>query len=106
MHAAHRLRERGRIRDSVLRHIHPVAADATGQPIHAVNPEVPARARTPGNDAVEALILDLLEWIGSGARPYSEVMEAWRSSCPRLPAWEEAVALTWSAVTRRVASPR
>ncbi|MEK6366223.1 MAG: hypothetical protein V4803_09260 [Burkholderia gladioli] len=70
----------------------PVAADATGQPIHAVNPEVPARARMPGNDAVEALILDLLEWIGSGARPYSEVMEAWRSSCPRLPAWEEAVA--------------
>jgi D-3-phosphoglycerate dehydrogenase len=39
---------------------------------------------------VDALILDLLEWIGPGRRPYAEVMEAWRTSCPRLPVWEEA----------------
>jgi hypothetical protein len=39
---------------------------------------------------VNALILDLLEWIGPNPRPYSEVMEAWRTSCPRLPVWEEA----------------
>ena len=39
---------------------------------------------------VDALILDLLEWIGPNARPYSEVIEAWRTSCPRLPVWEEA----------------
>src|SRR6516225_3477146 len=39
---------------------------------------------------VEALILDLLEWIGSKGRPYREVIEAWRTSCPRLPVWEEA----------------
>ena len=38
----------------------------------------------------EALILDLLEWIGPNPRPYSEVIEAWRTSCPRLPVWEEA----------------
>ena len=42
-----------------------------------------------GDDA-EALVLDLLEWIGSDPRPYQEVMEAWRTSCPRLPVWEEA----------------
>jgi len=36
------------------------------------------------------LILDLLEWIGSKARPYREVMETWRTSCPQLPVWEEA----------------
>ena len=42
------------------------------------------------SDPVEALILDLLEWIGPNARPYAEVMEAWRTSCPRLPVWEEA----------------
>src|SRR5215510_1432178 len=42
------------------------------------------------SDPVEALILDLLEWIGPKARPYSEVLEAWRTSCPRLPVWEEA----------------
>jgi hypothetical protein len=41
---------------------------------------------------VDALILDLLEWIGPQPRPYSEVMEAWRTSCPRLPVWEEASA--------------
>jgi hypothetical protein len=40
--------------------------------------------------AVDALILDLLEWIGSESRPYSEVLDAWRTSCPRLAVWEEA----------------
>jgi hypothetical protein len=42
------------------------------------------------SDTVDALILDLLEWIGPGARPAGEVLEAWRTSCPRLPVWEEA----------------
>jgi hypothetical protein len=41
-------------------------------------------------DPVDALILDLLEWVGPRPRPYDEVMEAWRTSCPRLPVWEEA----------------
>jgi D-3-phosphoglycerate dehydrogenase len=41
-------------------------------------------------DTVESLILDLLEWIGPGPRPYTEVLDAWRTSCPRLPVWEEA----------------
>jgi hypothetical protein len=39
---------------------------------------------------VDSLVLDLLEWIGPDARPYDEVMEAWRTSCPRLPVWERA----------------
>ena len=42
------------------------------------------------SDTVEPLVLDLLEWIGRGPRPRSEVLEAWRTSCPRLPVWEEA----------------
>jgi D-3-phosphoglycerate dehydrogenase len=42
------------------------------------------------SETVEVLILDLLEWIGAGSRPYAEVMDAWRTSCPRLPVWEEA----------------
>lgn len=41
-------------------------------------------------DTVDRLILDLLEWIGPGSRPYAEVIEAWRTSCPRLPIWEDA----------------
>jgi hypothetical protein len=40
--------------------------------------------------AVDDLILDLLEWLEVRPRPYVEVMEAWRTSCPRLPVWEEA----------------
>jgi hypothetical protein len=40
---------------------------------------------------VDALILDLLEWLATGERSYDEVMEAWRTSCPKLPVWEDAV---------------
>jgi hypothetical protein len=42
------------------------------------------------SDSIDALILDLLEWIGPESKPYAEVMAAWRTSCPRLPVWEEA----------------
>ena len=41
-------------------------------------------------DTVDDLVLDLLEWVGPVPRPYGEVMEAWRTSCPRLPVWEDA----------------
>ena len=41
-------------------------------------------------DPVEALVLDLLEWLGPGPKPYAEVIDAWHTSCPRLPVWEEA----------------
>lgn len=39
----------------------------------------------------EPLILDLVEWVACQPRPYVDVMEAWRTSCPRLPVWEDAV---------------
>jgi hypothetical protein len=42
------------------------------------------------SNTVDSLILDLLEWIGPNARPYTEVIEVWRTSCPRLPVWEDA----------------
>jgi hypothetical protein len=41
------------------------------------------------SNPVEPLILDLLEWIGRRPRAYAEVIDAWRTSCPRLPVWEE-----------------
>lgn len=41
--------------------------------------------------APEALVLDLLTSLKAGPRPYDEVMEAWRTSCPRLPVWEDAI---------------
>jgi hypothetical protein len=37
-----------------------------------------------------SLILDLLEWIDKHPRSYEETMDAWRTSCPRLPIWEDA----------------
>lgn len=39
---------------------------------------------------VEALILELLQWLAKRERSYEEVMDAWRTSCPRLPVWEDA----------------
>ena len=42
------------------------------------------------NAIVESLILDLLEWVCNRGKPYDEVMDAWRTSCPKLPIWEEA----------------
>jgi hypothetical protein len=42
------------------------------------------------SDSVENLILDLLEWVGRKERTYDETLEAWRTSCPRLPVWEDA----------------
>jgi hypothetical protein len=42
------------------------------------------------SDTVDALILDLLSFVSREERPYHELMEAWRTSCPKLPVWEEA----------------
>ena len=42
-------------------------------------------------DDVDNLILDLLDCLVASPRPYDEVLDAWRTSCPRLPVWEEAV---------------
>jgi len=39
---------------------------------------------------LDALILDLLAWLAIRDRNYDEVMDAWRTSCPKLPVWEEA----------------
>ncbi len=41
-------------------------------------------------DTVENLILDLVEWVGRKERTYHETMDAWRTSCPKLPVWEDA----------------
>jgi hypothetical protein len=40
---------------------------------------------------LEPLILDLVEWIAREPRPYQTVMDVWRTSCPRLTVWEDAI---------------
>jgi hypothetical protein len=42
------------------------------------------------SETVDALLADMLVWLARQPRPYDEVMEAWRTSCPRLPVWEDA----------------
>jgi hypothetical protein len=42
-------------------------------------------------DTTDSLVLDLVEWIAREPRLYSEVIEIWRTSCPRLTIWEDAV---------------
>src|ERR1700678_1290504 len=42
---------------------------------------------------INPLILDLLDWLAAGPRAYADLMEVWRTSCPRLTIWEDAVAL-------------
>jgi hypothetical protein len=37
-----------------------------------------------------ALTRQMLEWIATRPRDYAEVMEVWRTSCPRLSIWEDA----------------
>jgi hypothetical protein len=39
----------------------------------------------------KTLVLDFLEWLAKGPRPYADVMEQWRTSCPRFPIWEDSV---------------
>jgi hypothetical protein len=41
-------------------------------------------------DTVENLILDLIDWVERRERTYQETLDAWRTSCPRLPVWEDA----------------
>jgi len=45
---------------------------------------------TQAGEPLEALVLDLLVWLAEAPRGYAETMDAWRTSCPRLPVWEEA----------------
>ncbi|WP_198373273.1 hypothetical protein [Roseomonas rosulenta] len=43
------------------------------------------------SEVLRPLILDLVAHVAEHPRPYAEVMDAWRTSCPRLTVWEDAV---------------
>lgn len=47
----------------------------------------------PDRPENEELIRQLVEWLSVKPRTYQETMSAWRTSCPRLPIWEDAVDL-------------
>jgi hypothetical protein len=44
------------------------------------------------SETLEPLVRDLVTWCAAAPRSYREVLDAWRTSCPRLTVWEEAVA--------------
>jgi len=43
------------------------------------------------SDVIRPLMLDLVGFVADRPRPYAEVLDAWRTSCPRLTVWEDAV---------------
>jgi hypothetical protein len=42
-------------------------------------------------DVLAPLIVEFLRSLASGPRPYADVMDAWRTSCPRVTVWEDAL---------------
>ena len=54
--------------------------------IFALLPRDPIKPSDPN----AALTLQLLEWIASDRRTSAEVLDAWRTTCPRLSIWEDA----------------
>jgi len=41
-------------------------------------------------DTLDPLVLDFVEWVAGEQRSYADVLDAWKTSCPRLTVWEEA----------------
>jgi hypothetical protein len=41
---------------------------------------------------IDALTLQRLGWLAEHPRSYPETIDAWKSSCPRLTVWEDAIA--------------
>lgn len=42
-------------------------------------------------DPADALTLQFLVWVAERPRTYAQAMDAWRSTCPRLSIWEDAI---------------
>ncbi|MGJ5178659.1 hypothetical protein ACQR16_28465 [Bradyrhizobium oligotrophicum] len=45
----------------------------------------------------DPLVLDFVEWVARAPRSHAEVVETWRTSCPRLTVWEDAADLGYVA---------
>jgi hypothetical protein len=50
--------------------------------------------------APAAPTLQLLAWLGERPRSYAETIDVWKTSCPRLSVWEDALADGLVAVER------
>ena len=43
------------------------------------------------SEPVRLIMLQFLAWAADRPRTYPEVMDAWRSTCPQLSVWEDAI---------------
>ena len=41
--------------------------------------------------AASLIMIQFLSWVADRPRSYAQTMDAWRTSCPRLSVWEDAV---------------
>jgi hypothetical protein len=62
---------------------------------------MPASSQRPAVGEVTAPIRELLVWVARCPRTYADVMEAWRSSCPRFTVWEDALEAGLVQIERR-----
>src|ERR1700733_13678883 len=48
-------------------------------------------AMSDSSSASSLLMIQFLAWVADRPRTYSQTMDAWRSTCPRLSVWEDAI---------------
>jgi hypothetical protein len=51
-------------------------------------------------DSPSASVVQLLDWVSAAPRTYSETLEVWKTHCPRLSTWEDALSGGLVAVRR------
>lgn len=65
---------------------HPAAATS-----HAVAHNSVCESRREAPPSVSLLALQFLAWVAAAPRTRADVMDAWRSTCPRQSVWEDTV---------------
>jgi hypothetical protein len=43
------------------------------------------------SDSPSLIMVQFLTWVADRPRTYRQTMDAWRTSCPRLSVWEDAI---------------
>jgi hypothetical protein len=43
------------------------------------------------SESPSLIMIQFLAWVADRPRTYAQAMEAWRSTCPRLSVWEDAI---------------
>jgi hypothetical protein len=52
-------------------------------------------------EVVSEPVHQLLDWVSCGPRTYAETIDAWKTHCPRISPWEDALSEGLIAVERR-----